>query len=159
MSTHGISVSDLAFEQRFAAGEMSPSEFNHRAHLRLAYVHVVMHGPERAVATFREALRAFLRHHDIAPDKFHETLTQAWLQAVWLFMHRCGDVAHSEEFLERCVALHDPHVMLTHYSKDVLFGERARHEFVVPDLEPIPREAESIAPTAARRASGAGSAP
>ena len=87
---------------------------------------------------FRRSLQGFLRHHRIDPAKFHETLTQAWLQAVWHFMQRAGDTSGSDDFLQRSAVLHDPNVMLTHYSRDLLFGEEARSRFVVPDLEPIP---------------------
>jgi hypothetical protein len=138
---NSLATEDREFERRFATGNLPPAQFDHRAHLRLAYVHLAMHGPERAVATFRDALLAFLRQHQIDPAKFHETLTQAWLQAVWHFMQRCGDTAGSSEFLAKSVVLADPGVMLTHYSKQVLFGEAARQQFVAPDLAPIPRGA------------------
>ena len=134
---NGLTSADLEFAQRFTAGELPPRDFDHRAHLRLAYVHLAGHGPDEAVMTFREALLGFLRHHQIDPNKFHETLTRAWLQAVWLFMQRAGDTADSEDFMQRSSVLHDPKVMLTHYSKDVLFGDEARRRFVVPDLDPI----------------------
>jgi hypothetical protein len=135
---NSLSSKDLAFKQRFAAGELPPAQFDHKAHLRLAYVHLAAHGPETAAVTFRAALQGFLRHHQIDPARFHETLTQAWLQAVWHFMQRFGDTASSDEFLEKSPVLHDPKVMLTHYSKEVLFGDGARKQFVAPDLDPIP---------------------
>jgi hypothetical protein len=136
-----LSDADVSFGRQFDAGELSPACFDHKAHLRLAYVHLVSHGPGNAVATFRGSLQRFLRHHQIDADKFHETLTQAWLQAVWYFMQRYGDTVNSDEFLAKSQVLHDPKVMLTHYSTDVLFGEEARRQFVVPNLDPIPRGA------------------
>jgi hypothetical protein len=139
---NALSGADLEFERQFARGELAPSQFSHRSHLRLAYVHLAQHGPEEAVATFRESLLGFLRHNQIDPAKFHETLTQAWLQAVWRFMRRHAPTADSEEFLERSSVLHDPKVMLTHYSEGVLFGADARRRFVAPDLDPIVAAAE-----------------
>ena len=136
-----VSDADISFGRQFDAGELEPASFDHRAHLRLAYVHLATHGPDNAPATFRSALQGFLIRHRIDPAKFHETLTQAWLQAVWYFMRRFGDNASSEEFLAKSQVLHDPKVVLTHYSRDVLFSEDARRKFVVPDLDPIPRGA------------------
>jgi uncharacterized protein (TIGR02246 family) len=136
---NSVSPADLTFAARFSAGGIRPSEFDHRAHLRLAYVHLATHGLDKAVATFREALLSFLERNKVDPGKFHETLTQAWLQAVWHFMHRFGDTANADDFLQKSAVLHDPKIMLTHYSRDVLFSEEARKQFVTPDLDPIPR--------------------
>lgn len=138
-----LTTADFEFARSFDSGELSPREFDHRAHLRLAYVHLARYGLDAAVSTFRESLIAFLRKHQIDPARFHETLTQAWLQAVWHFMVRVGDTASSEDFLLRSSVLQDPKIMLTHYSRELLFGEEARQRFVVPDLEPIPRGANS----------------
>jgi hypothetical protein len=147
---------DLEFARRFAAGGMSPGEFNHLAHLRLAYIHLANHGAQRATTTFSDALLAFLDHHDIDPAKFHVTLTRAWLRATWHFMQRLGDTSGSEDFLRRSTALHDPQVMLTHYSRHRLFSDEARAQFIAPDLQPIPADATPppapSSPAPARRA-------
>ncbi len=135
---NSLTTADLEFERQFAAGKLLPGQFDHAAHLRLAYVHLALNGPEKAPSTFRDSLTGFLRHHGIDPGKFHETLTQAWLQAVWHFMQRFGNTAGSEEFLQKSAVLHDPKVMLTHYTKEVLFSQDARKRFVPPDLDPIP---------------------
>lgn len=137
------SSDDVEFARQFDAGQLPPGDFDHRAHLRLAYVHLATHGPERALATFRDSLQGFLRRNQVDPAKYHETLTRAWLQAVWHFMQRAGDTQDGSDFLQRSEALHDPRVMLTHYSREALFGDEARKRFVEPDLEPIPQAALS----------------
>ena len=124
-----LSISDIEFSRRFQAGEVLPSDFNHRAHLRLAYIHLATHGPIRAVDSFRDALTGLLQRNGIDATKFHETLTQAWLLAVWHFMERVGDTTSSAELLQRSSVLQDPKVML--------FGPEARMRFVAPDLDPI----------------------
>lgn len=143
---NSLSDDDEEFGRQFDSGGVMPAQFDHRAHLRLAYVHLAVHGPEHAVHTFRHSLQGFLQRHRIDPAKFHETLTQAWLSAVWYFMQRFGDTSSSEDFLGKSAALHDPKVMLTHYSKEVLFSDDARREFVAPDLDPIPAGVRSAAP-------------
>jgi hypothetical protein len=134
---NSLTPADLEFAESFSTGEVLPREFNHRAHLRLAYVHLATHGLDGAVTSFRDALKGFLDHNEVDPAKFHETMTQAWLQAVWHFMHRFADTSSAEDFLQKSAALHDPQVMLTHYSRKVLFSEEARRQFVAPDLDPI----------------------
>jgi hypothetical protein len=135
---HLLTDIDLEFKRQFEAGELAPGDFNHRAHLRLGYIHLASHGPDQAVTSFRNALLAYLGHHGVDPGKFHETMTQAWLMAVWHFMQRAGDTSGSEDFLLRSTELLDPKVMLTHYSRELLSSEDARKAFVKPDLEPIP---------------------
>jgi len=138
MGMHQLTGSDLEFRRQFGAGELAPGDFNHRAHLRLGYIHLASHGPIQAVTSFRNALLAYLKYHGLDPKKFHETLTQAWLMAVWHFMQRAGVTNGSEDFLQRSSELLDPGVMLTHYSRDLLSSEDARKSFIQPDLDPIP---------------------
>ncbi len=58
--------------------------------------------------------------------------------AVAYFMARTPACSGSAEFLERNAVLLDKDIMLTHYSRERLFSESARTEFVTPDLDPIP---------------------
>lgn len=152
MTTHRLGAADLEFERQFACGEFPPKQFDHRAHLRLACVHLALHGPERATETFRDALRAFIAHHGIDPAKYHETLTIAWLHVVWLHMQRLGAIDGAEDFVAHAQTLHDPKVMLVHYTPARLFSEQARAAWVAPDLEPIPElPARAPMPRAAER--------
>lgn len=136
---HRLAPEDVAFAKDFETGVISPADFDHHAHLRLAYMFLATHGPSRAPLAFRKALLAYLTHHRIDSSKYHETLTQAWLQAVWLFMQRAGDTPSSVAFLARSETLQASQVMLTHYSRALLFSDEARRSFVPPDLDPIQR--------------------
>lgn len=137
MSTHAASESDLQFQRAFEAGGIQPSEFNHAAHLRLAYVYLVEGGLNHAEQRMRESLLAFLDARGIPPTKYHETLTRAWVMAVSHFMNRKSSLSFSE-FAANSQPLLDSKVMLTHYSAEALFSEHARAAFVAPDLEAIP---------------------
>lgn len=136
---HRLTPADVAFAKDFERGVISPADFDHHAHLRLAYVFLATHGPGNAPLEFRKALLSYLAHHRIDPSKYHETLTQAWLQAVWLFMQRAGETSGSDDFLAQAETLKDSRVMLTHYSSALLFSAEARRGFVPPDLDPIQR--------------------
>jgi len=136
--SHRISESDHEFLTAFEAGAIAPANFNHRAHVRLAYIYLATNDVERGTTLMRHAIVNFLRHHGIAPTKYHETLTQAWILAVFHFMHRTTESASADEFIERTPILLDSRIMMTHYSAERLFSQHARHGFVQPDLEPIP---------------------
>jgi hypothetical protein len=138
---HGLSPSDHAFRSSFEAGEVSPADFDHAAHVRLAYVYLAASDVETAVQRMREGLLRFLDHHGVPPTKFHETLTRAWILAVRHFMDR-GPSSSAADFVEKNPALLDSKIMLTHYSAGLLFSPDARAAFVEPDLDPIPRSRE-----------------
>ena len=136
---HRLSTEDAAFREAFETGGVRPEQFDHRAHVRIAYVYLVEHDPEAAYARMRLALQAYLRHHSIPPAKFHETLTRAWILAVRHFMERSSGAASAEVFMAGHPELLDSKIMLTHYSASVLFSAGARESFVEPDMSPIPR--------------------
>jgi hypothetical protein len=117
---------------------VSPEDFNHEAHLRLAYVYLVENSLAGAQEKFRGALIAFLAANNIPATKFHETLTRAWVLAVRHFMNRHSCSSFSE-FASQSKPLLDSRVMLTHYTKELLFSPSARASFVEPDLEVIPQ--------------------
>ena len=139
---HAASAGDLEFQQQFLACGLSPAQFHHRDHLRLAYVFLVQHGSaEAAYPAFRAPLLEFLRHHGIDPAKYHATLTQAWLLAVMHFMEVSEPVHSADEFLGRNSALLDPQIMFTHYSRELIKSPDSRAGFVEPDIQQIPRHA------------------
>ena len=135
---HTLTAEDQEFRRQFETLAISPAEFNHRAHLRLAYAYLAEHGVDESVDLMRAALSGFIRHHQIDPAKYHETLTRAWILAVRHFMERAGTTTGADDFLAKSTPLLDPAVMMTHYSKDRLFSAGARSAFVAPDLSPIP---------------------
>jgi hypothetical protein len=138
---HELSTSDREFRTAFEAGAYAPADFSHRAHIRLAYVYLAEHDVERAAELMRAALLNFLKVHGITPTRYHETLTRGWILAVHHFMHRCRTARSAEDFIAREPMLLDSRIMLTHYSTELLFSNRARAAFVEPDLDPIPRYA------------------
>jgi hypothetical protein len=138
---HEVSDSDMEFLMAFEAGAYAPADFNHRAHVRLAYIYLAMNDVERATTLMRAAIVNFLKHHGVTPTRYHETLTQAWILAVFHFMHRTPSALSAEDFVRQTPLLLDSRIMLTHYSAELLYSPRARSHFVQPDLDPIPRHA------------------
>ena len=136
---HKISSEDAAFRQAFEMGGVLPAQFDHRAHVRLAYVYLVEHAPEAASARMASGLQAFLQRHGLPGTKYHETLTRAWVLAVRHFMERSPGMDSADALVARHPELLDSKIMLTHYSAAVLFSAEARSTFVEPDASPIPR--------------------
>lgn len=138
MGDHRPSLDDLEFIRAFEAAEIPAADFDHRAHVRLAYVCLCRHDVDRAHDRIRKSLQRFLAHVGAPPEKYHETMTRAWILAVRHFMDRTAPCDSSDALIERHPELLDGNIMLTHYSAGLLFSDEARRTFVEPDIKPIP---------------------
>ncbi|MEX2179593.1 MAG: hypothetical protein WD801_12835 [Gemmatimonadaceae bacterium] len=137
--THRVSPDDRLFVAQLEASTLAPPQFDHRAHVRAAYVYLAESDPETATTRMRAALLAFLQHHGIPASKYHATITQAWILAVRHFMALTPDADSADAFLEVNPQLLDSKIMLSHYSASLLFSAEARAEFMEPDQGPLPR--------------------
>lgn len=137
---HLLSKSDHDFKHQVETCRFPVPEFNHRAHIRLAYVYLVENNTDIAVRRMRNSLCALLKYAKIDPSqKYHETLTKAWVLAVHHFMNQTDSSESADHFIEQNTLMLDSNIMMTHYSEKILFSEPARQAFIQPDLEPIPR--------------------
>src|SRR6266487_2675947 len=57
---HLSSIEDQNFRREFEACKFPPAEFNHRAHIRLAYVYLSAYDTDTAHQLMRSALISFL---------------------------------------------------------------------------------------------------
>lgn len=135
---HSISAEDQNFRQAFEALQVAAEDFNHRAHVRLAYIYLCEMPVDEACEAMKNALLAFLDHLGAQRKKYHETITRAWIKAVRHFMAETAACDSADELIDRNPRLLDPKIMLSHYSAEVLFSPSARTRFVSPDIQTIP---------------------
>jgi hypothetical protein len=110
--------------------------FGHREHLELAWTYLRLYPIREAEGVMVAAIRHVARRHG-AEEKYHETITRAWLQFVAVHMQRWG-AGSFEEFIERNPDLLDVKLVEHFYSRKLIFGEPARVAWVDPDLRPLP---------------------
>ena len=139
---HQICQDDRVFRTQVETFTLPLDEFNHEAHVRLAYIYLATSGStDAAIDCMRKTLLGLLGHAGIDPSvKYHETLTQAWMRAVAHFMSRTRAADSAADFLDQNPQLRDAGIMQSHYSPSLLFSEEARAEFVEPDRSEIPRD-------------------
>jgi hypothetical protein len=125
---------DRAFVSAFERCELDA--FRHRDHVRLAWAYLREHGRAEAARRTRDGIRRFAEHHGAA-TKYHETMTIAWLALVADALAASADEDDFERFLDANPRLLDAGALAEHYSPDRLRDDRARHEFVEPDLRPF----------------------
>jgi len=138
MESHCTDSDDDRFIKAFEQCQVDPETFDHAAHVRLAYAYLCDNTPEVACDRMKASLLRFLAHVGASPDKFHETITRAWILAVRHFMDQAGPTGSYSEFIDRAPDLLAPSIMLTHYSAETLFSDAARSSFIRPDKQPIP---------------------
>ena len=133
-------MDDPELWRRFAAQELSHAEWDHRAHVRTAWLHVSRYEIDEAHLRMRAGIIRLNQRHGLVESVergYFETLTRVWLHLVRDAVRRCG-AATSVELLERCAEILDRSLPLRHYSKERLMSARARAVFVAPDLAALP---------------------
>jgi hypothetical protein len=110
--------------------------FGHREHLELAWSYLRRYSIDEAAEAMVAAIRHVARLHG-AEDKFHETITRAWLQFVAAHMQRWG-ADNFDEFLERNPDLLNSKLIQHFYSSELLFSDAARASWTPPDLRRLP---------------------
>ena len=146
-------MTDPEFLDAFDSGHLSPAGFHHRDHLRLAWLQVNRLGLEAGSAAVAGGIRRFATAH--GQDRlYHETLTRFWVRIVAHASER-GDIPPVGRARRSLRAAYPPgptfaetleaHPMLLrkdlplqHWSRETLYGDAAREDWVEPDLAPLP---------------------
>ncbi len=127
----------LAFEEC----RIPHHQWDHRAHVRIAYLYLCKYGWPDALARLRSGIRALNDVHGVQDrlDRgYHETITHAFLLLVRGACAQSAPLRSSEEFCERYPELLDKGILLRFYSKERLFSRAAKQTYVAPDLAPLP---------------------
>jgi hypothetical protein len=111
----------------------SLTEFHHRDHVRLTILYLARHGRDEALARLTAGIRR-LAAADGQPDKFHVTMTRAWLEAIEAARAAYPEASSPESLVAACPELLDRHALERCYSRERLNSERARTEWMPPDL-------------------------
>ncbi|GGB86649.1 hypothetical protein GCM10011352_10680 [Marinobacterium zhoushanense] len=130
-------LDDKTYLELFASRALGPEHFDHRGHLRLAWLHLVHFTEEEARQRVCSGIRELATRFG-APEKFNHTLTEALMRIIELRMR--GQVIRSfDAFLrENPDLLNDAKSLLDrHYSAELLNSDRARTNWVEPDRDAI----------------------
>lgn len=116
-----------------------PNErFRHYDHVRLAWIFLreaeLAPATERMVAT----LQRFGLHHRGDLSRYHDTLTRAFMHLVAAHIRMTPGIESFDEFASHHPDLLNKNALLHFYSDALLNGDRARREWVEPDLRALP---------------------
>jgi hypothetical protein len=123
-------VRDRDFIAAFEACTLPPSEFSHRAHVRLAWLYLREAPLLDALTRFVAGVKRYAGSLG-ASAKYHETITWAYMFLIHERMARAA-YATFDEFAEANPDLFDA-ALAAYYRPETLASEFARTTFVLPD--------------------------
>lgn len=126
-----------AVVEAFENGTISRSDWRHAEHLTVALYYLSENDYETALAKMRAGIFNLLKAFEIdltVEMPYHETLTVFWLRTINDFKKSVGEFSKVEIY-NRLIGEFDKDYPLKFYSRDYLFSDEARRNFVVGDLK------------------------
>jgi hypothetical protein len=106
--------------------------FPHADHVRLTILYLTRHGREETQKKLFEGLRRFAAAKGV-PEKFHVTMTIAWLDLVDDARRRHPAARDPSALVTACPELLNRDALLRFYSAERLLSDEARRRWVPPD--------------------------
>jgi hypothetical protein len=127
-------MNDNDFIAQFEACSLPEDQFHHADHLHAAWIYLTRFGATEAMARFSTALRSYARSLGKA-DRYHETITWAYLLLLNERIHRSQPGLPWEQFAAEHVDLFDwkDSILLRYYRPETLSSVLARQVFLMPD--------------------------
>lgn len=123
--------------ERFCDRSLPKTDWTHEAHLTACWVALSTRSEAEALEFLRDAIRSYNTATGVentATEGYHETLTAYYVHAV-----ASVDAAAVDDVFAASECSRD--APLAHWSRERLFGELARAQWVEPDLAPLAHSA------------------
>ena len=134
-------MDDAEFLARFEDCTLPFSMWNHRAHIKVAYLFLRRFPLDEATARMRAGVKAYNAANNV-PDGlhmgYHETLTCAWMRIVDAMMRTHGPGESADDFCDRQPYLLNKLLLRLFYSRPRIMSAEAKARFLGPDLTAFP---------------------
>lgn len=133
-------MSDDDFLKAFEDCSLPFTAWNHRAHVRVAFLYLSRLGLAEAIDRMRSGIQAYNAVHGVEDGPlmgYHETTTQAFMRLIHQTLRVRGPFQDSDEFCERNPELLDRRVLLRYYTRDRIMEPAAKVDFIEPDIAPF----------------------
>lgn len=121
---------------RFESGAIARADWRHAEHLIVALYYLERDDFDAAAKKMRAGIFNLLRAFGVdlrVEMPYHETLTIFWMRTIDDFNRSRGGFSLVEKTIQMIAAFDKDHP-LRFYSRELLFSDRARREFVDADL-------------------------
>jgi hypothetical protein len=126
-------MTDEEFLRALETGELPESDFGHASHVRAAYLYLRPGDFAAALSRIRAEIRGYASRLG-RPERYHETITVAYLALIQQHICQRGDGGGWAGFARENPELLQPDLLLHFYARSQLQSELARKVFVLPRL-------------------------
>ena len=131
------SLSNDQFLAAFLDCSLPPAAFDHRGHVRVAWLILRQHPLDEAIEYVCAGIARYANHLG-ASQKFHRTMSEAFVRLIARSATRFDSweafVVGNPELMSNVRG-----VIARHYSPELIATARAREHFVSPDRSPLPQ--------------------
>ena len=134
-----------SFTEAFENCQYPADRFRHLDHIRLAWIYIQRFGAPAAEDRIERSILCFARSlgHE---EKYHATITKAWMGLVHQACCATPDIDTFDRFLSSHPWLADKRTLHLFYSETILSSAKARQTWIEPDIRPLIAPIASIAP-------------
>jgi outer membrane protein assembly factor BamD (BamD/ComL family) len=139
-------MDDVELLQKFEDCTLSFDQWTHRAHVKVAYLHLRQFTFDEALNYLRTRIKRYNAAHNVPEDLpmrgYNETTTRALLHLIAAVMQayeKSHPVQTADEFYDMHPQVHSKHVLRFFYTVDRRMHPEAKTKFIEPDLTPLPR--------------------
>ena len=132
-------MSDADFLRAFESCALTRAEWTHQAHVRMAWLYLSREPLDIALPKIRDGIQKLNQSHGNVIG-YHETITAVYTRLILAGINAMPPQATFAEFCAAHPELLDreARVFLRHYRKETIQSQRAREEYVEPEIEPLP---------------------
>ncbi len=137
-------MDDATFLQQFEDLTLPFEQWTHRAHVKVAYLHLRQYPLEEAIEHMRNGIQRYNAANDVpeGPDVgYNETTTQAFMRIIHAVIQAYGDVmpvATADEFCDTHPQLMSQKILRLFYSPAQRMHPDAKTQFIEPDMTSLP---------------------
>lgn len=125
-----------ALVSEFEACSFHPSEFKHYQHLTVALWYLTHFPYDEAVERMKNGIRRLATTY--GKTGYHETITVFWLNIVREFLADAEGVDSVAPLANQLIDKYvNKDLISSYYSSELLASDRAKAEWVEPDLQPL----------------------
>jgi hypothetical protein len=136
-------MTDHEFLEALESCTLPESQFGHAAHVHAAYLYLRQADFVGALDRMRRAIRNYATHHG-KPDRYHETITVAYVALIQQHICERGPSDGWESFMRDNSELLDPDLLARFYSREQIESAIARKIFVLPRSTPTAPRGDSF---------------
>jgi hypothetical protein len=130
-------LSDAALVEEFESCRLPAAHFHHADHIRLAWIYLGQFPSPIATDRIEQSIRRFANHNGVG-QRYHHTITVAWMKLVAAARRANPQAARFEDFAAAHPGLFDVKSLERYYTPERLAASEARAGWIEPDLRDLP---------------------